>query len=177
MPLRFKTIPSPVGTLLAGAGDEGLCFVEFVDAGKQDAMLSRLGRELDAVLEPGEHGHLQQLEQELHAYFNRQRTTFTVPLQLVGTDFQKSVWKSLLEIPYGKTWSYKQQALWLNNLPALRAIASANGQNRHAIVLPCHRVIGSNGSLTGYAGGIARKAWLLKFEQGPQGQTLELPFE
>ena len=90
----------------------------------------------------------------------------------MGTSFQNQVWQALCGIPYGSTKSYKQQAILLNNLPAIRAVAAANGANRIAIVIPCHRVIGENGHLTGYAGGLWRKKWLLDFEAGRQ----ELPF-
>jgi len=163
--------------MYGGATEEGVCFIEFIDRVKLDKALSRLCKELNATIEPGDSEHLLQLESELREYFDKQRKEFTVPLHLTGTEFQKSVWHSLIGIPYGKTWSYKQQAIHLGQLPAIRAIASTNGQNKHAIVIPCHRVIGSDGSLTGYAGGIAKKDWLLKFENGGIGQTLELPFE
>jgi len=86
-------------------------------------------------------------------------------LHTPGTDFQKSVWKILQEIPYGETRSYKQQAIALGNPKAIRAVASANGHNRISIIIPCHRVIGSDGSLTGYGGGLHRKKWLLDFEK------------
>lgn len=163
--------------MYAGATEQGICFVEFIDRIKLDKELARLSKELDAALEPGDNEHLQQLEQEMTDYFDKKITTFTVPLHLTGTDFQKSVWQSLMEIPYGKTWTYKQQAVRLEQLPAIRAIAATNGQNKHAIVIPCHRVIGSNGSLTGYAGGLDKKRWLLNFESDKVGQTLEIPFD
>lgn len=177
MVIHLKQIQTPLGTMYGGASSQGICFIEFIDRIKLDAELTRLCRELNATIEPGENEHLLKLEEELNEYFDKKRTHFTVPLHLTGTDFQKSVWNLLTEIPYGKTWTYKQQALKMGNLPAIRAIAATNGQNRHAIVIPCHRVVGSNGSLTGYAAGLAKKDWLLKFEMDRVGQTLELNFD
>jgi AraC family transcriptional regulator of adaptative response/methylated-DNA-[protein]-cysteine methyltransferase len=174
--IHLKQMQSPLGTIYSGATDLGICFVEFIDRIHLDKELSRLGRDLNASLEPGEHPHLSTLEKELEEYFGHARKEFTVPLHLTGTAFQKSVWQTLLEIPYGSTWSYKQQALRMNQLAAIRAVAAANGQNRHAIVIPCHRVIGSSGQLTGYAAGLPKKKWLLEFEKDKTGQTLEMDF-
>lgn len=170
-------ISTPLGPMYGGASEEGVCFIEFIDRIKLEPELTRLCRELQAVIAPGKNRHLLLLEKELQEYFEKERTAFTVPLHLTGTEFQRSVWETLLKIPFGKTWTYKQQAIALNKLDALRAVASANGQNKHAIVIPCHRVIGSNGSLTGYAGGLPKKEWLLKHEMDKTGHTLELPFE
>ncbi|HLP54757.1 MAG TPA: methylated-DNA--[protein]-cysteine S-methyltransferase [Fluviicola sp.] len=168
-------IETPLGLMIGGATEKGVCFIEFTDRVKLDRELERLKSELNAAaVVPGENIHLIQLKQELDDYFERRRTTFDVKLHLTGTPFQQSVWKALCDIPYGKTWSYKQQAIHMNNLMGIRAIAAANGQNKHAIVIPCHRVIGSNGNLTGYAGGLPKKDWLLKFEGTVY--TPELPF-
>ncbi len=103
--------------------------------------------------------------QQLREYFDKKRTDFDLPLDLQGTDFQKKVWQELLTIPYGKTVSYLDVSLALGDRKAIRAVGTANGRNPIAIVVPCHRVIGSDGSLTGYAGGLARKKWLLDLEQ------------
>jgi AraC family transcriptional regulator, regulatory protein of adaptative response / methylated-DNA-[protein]-cysteine methyltransferase len=176
MIIRFQHFQTPLGTMYGGATDTGVCFVEFIDRIHLDKELTRLGRDLNASLAPGEHPHLFTLEKELIEYFGQTRKEFTVPLHLTGTPFQRSVWQTLLEIPYGDTWSYKQQALRMNQLPAIRAVAAANGQNKHAIVIPCHRVVGSNGHLTGYAAGLAKKKWLLEFEKDKTGQTLEMDF-
>ncbi len=105
------------------------------------------------------------VQKQLDEYFSGKRTQFELTLDPSGTAFQKQVWKNLEEIPYGKTVSYHQQALRVGNLKAIRAVASANGKNPVAIVIPCHRVIGSNGSLTGYAGGLDRKRKLLELEK------------
>lgn len=101
---------------------------------------------------------------QLEEYFSGKRKDFDLPLKLNGTNFQKQVWESLQTIPYGKTISYKELALSCNNIKASRAVGSANGKNQHWIIIPCHRVINSNGKLGGYAGGLWRKEWLLKLE-------------
>ena len=103
---------------------------------------------------------------ELDAYFAGRRRTFDVPLDLVGTAFQIDVWRALLAIAYGQTRSYAEQARQIGRPTATRAVATANGQNKISIIVPCHRVIGSDGSLTGYGGGLPRKRWLLALEQG-----------
>jgi O-6-methylguanine DNA methyltransferase len=109
---------------------------------------------------------LQQAETELTEYFAGKREDFKVPIKFLwGTDFQKNVWQSLLEIPYGRTWSYSELAEKLKNPQAVRAVGAANGQNPISIIVPCHRVIGKNSSLTGYAGGLAAKEYLLRLEK------------
>lgn len=109
-----------------------------------------------------------ELKKQLSEYFSGNRTKFNLPLNPQGTAFQVSVWNELLKIPFGKTITYKQQAIQMNHLKGIRAIASANGKNPISIIIPCHRVIGSNGELTGYAGGLKMKEWLLNLERGQQ---------
>ena len=109
---------------------------------------------------------------QLNAYFNNQIKDFDLPLDLEGTDFQKRVWNELLKIPFGKTKSYMDIACAIGDPKTIRAVGMANGSNKIAIIVPCHRVIGSDGSLTGYAGGMARKKWLLEFETPPIQQEL-----
>ncbi|WP_217539932.1 methylated-DNA--[protein]-cysteine S-methyltransferase [Vibrio metschnikovii] len=104
--------------------------------------------------------------QQLEEYFTGQRTEFCLPLAAKGTPFQRSVWQTLCKIPYGETWSYQQLAEAIGNPKAVRAVGLANGKNPLSIIVPCHRVIGKNGKLTGYAGGIERKAGLLALEKG-----------
>ncbi|MFV8364069.1 methylated-DNA--[protein]-cysteine S-methyltransferase [Flavobacterium sp. ZT3P35] len=121
------------------------------------------------VLEEGEVSakipdFLRDAVQQLQEYFNSQRTNFTFKLNPKGTDFQQKVWNALLDIPFGKTRTYLEQSKFLGDPKAIRAVASANGKNPLWIVVPCHRVIGSDGSLTGYAGGLWRKKWLLEHE-------------
>jgi len=109
---------------------------------------------------------------QLHEYFEGERQNFDLLINPEGTEFQKKVWNSLLEIPYGKTMSYLKLSMKLGDVKAIRAVASANGKNPLWIIIPCHRVIGSDGSLTGYAGGLHRKKWLLNHESPSKQQTL-----
>lgn len=115
---------------------------------------------------------LQEVVSQLNEYFDKKRTSFDFKLNPNGTEFQQKVWKSLLEIPFGKTRTYLEQSKILGDVKAIRAVASANGKNPLWIVVPCHRVIGSDGSLTGYAGGLWRKKWLLEHENPTNQQTL-----
>ncbi|MHA3788426.1 methylated-DNA--[protein]-cysteine S-methyltransferase [Flavobacterium hauense] len=115
---------------------------------------------------------LKDAAQQLTEYFEGSRNTFDFPLNPQGTDFQKKVWKALLEIPFGKTTSYQELSIKLGDVKAIRAVASANGKNPLWVVVPCHRVIGSDGSLTGYAGGLWRKKWLIEHETPPIQQSL-----
>jgi len=110
--------------------------------------------------------------QQLDEYFKGNRTTFNLKLNPKGTDFQQKVWSELLQVPYGKTRTYMEQSKILGDVKAIRAVASANGKNPLWIIIPCHRIIGSNGSLTGYAGGIWRKKWLLEHENPSMQQSL-----
>lgn len=163
--IKMTEIPTPLGLMLAGATAEGVCLLEFTNRIRIEKEFEELKKLLNAIMIPGRNEHTDQLEKELTAYFDGELKTFTVPLHTPGNEFSNAVWKSIQEVPYGETCSYKQQADRMNNPKAIRAIASTNGRNRLAIVIPCHRIIGSNGSMTGYAGGIDKKKWLLKFER------------
>jgi methylated-DNA-[protein]-cysteine S-methyltransferase len=149
---------SPVGILKMQSMEDHLSALLFMDEKDSDAA--------------DEHPVLQQCRQELDEYFNGSRKEFTLPLKQQGTEFQQKVWQLLLGIPFGKTISYNHLSKQYGDLKAIRAVASANGKNNIAIIVPCHRVIGSNQSLTGYAGGLWRKKWLLdheaKFHSGVQ---------
>jgi len=116
--------------------------------------------------------HFQEVVSQLNEYFDGQRKTFSFALNPKGTDFQQKVWQALLEIPYGKTMSYLELSKKLGDVKAIRAVAAANGKNPIWIVVPCHRVIGSDGSLTGYAGGLWRKQWLLEHENPVKQESL-----
>ncbi|MEW5676613.1 methylated-DNA--[protein]-cysteine S-methyltransferase [Flavobacterium enshiense] len=136
-----------------------------------------LGVSVISILQEGEISKTIPLElkdavKQLQEYFEGKRTTFNFPINPKGTDFQQKVWKALLEIPYGKTTSYMDLSKKLGDVKAIRAVASANGKNPLWIVVPCHRVIGSDGSLTGYAGGLWRKKWLLEHENPLKQQSL-----
>ncbi len=167
-------LDSPLGTMAAAATEEGVCLLEFSQR-RTDEALKELSAYFEYEVFESENSHLKTLKTQLQEYFDGTRTTFSVPLVYYGTDFQKKVWETLLSIPFGKTRSYKQQSILLNNPGAIRAVGAANGANRISILVPCHRVIGEDGSLTGYAGGLHRKKWLLDHEAGKvHGQQLKL---
>jgi AraC family transcriptional regulator of adaptative response/methylated-DNA-[protein]-cysteine methyltransferase len=167
---RFNT---PIGPMYAGATETGLCLLEFTDRRMLETEFLDLRKRLNANILPGQNPITQQAEKEILEYFDGKRTAFTVPLETPGTDFQIQVWEALKQIPPGETRSYQRQAEAMGNPLAIRAVARANGMNRIAIIIPCHRVIGSDGSLTGYAGGLPRKKWLLEHE-GAIGKEMEL---
>ena len=158
---RFTT---PIGPMFVCSTEKGICLLEFTDRRMLETEFEDLQTQLDAIILSGENDHMKQLKKELGEYFKGERKDFTVALDTPTTPFRQKVWNMLQEIPFGKTATYKEQAMRIGNPKAVRAVASANGQNRVAIVIPCHRVIGSDGSLTGYAGGLDRKRWLLELE-------------
>lgn len=168
--VRFTT---PIGPMFACASEKGICLLEFTNRKMLETEFKELMKRLDAVILPGENPHLNHVQHEVQEYFDGTRTHFSIALHTPGTDFQQGVWEILKEIPFGETRSYKQQAIKLNNPKAVRAVASANGMNRVAIIIPCHRVIGENGDLTGYAGGLVRKKWLLDHEKKHSGQAIQ----
>ena len=157
-------ILTPLGPMLAGATDEGICLLEFMDRRMLETQINRLSKLLNARIVPGSHKHFDGLNKQLHEYFAGTRKEFDVPLVLPGTEFQKKVWSKLQAIPYGSTRSYKEQAEAIGASNAVRAVARANGDNRIAILVPCHRVVGANGELVGYGGGLSRKEYLLELE-------------
>lgn len=165
-PVMTTRLATPLGPLLAGAMPAGLCLLEFTDEGRLDLQLRRLRQYLPAPLEPGDSPFFAPLRQELAEYFAGRRREFSLPLLLLGTPFQCCVWAGLQAIPYGATRSYQAQAAALGQPQAVRAVAAANGANRIAILIPCHRVIGKDGKLTGYGGGLWRKEYLLHLEAG-----------
>jgi AraC family transcriptional regulator of adaptative response/methylated-DNA-[protein]-cysteine methyltransferase len=169
-------INTPLGTMLAGATDEGICLFEYEHRKMIDAIQKRICNGLNTAMQKGDHVHFKILRTQIDEYFNGSRTIFNIPLHLVGSEFQKRVWNALLQIPFGETRSYKQQSLLLGNEKAIRAVAGANGDNGIAIIVPCHRVIGENGSLTGYGGGLWRKKWLLQHETKYSGKASQLSF-
>lgn len=158
-------ILTPMGKISACSTEKGICSLEFYNPEKYDKQINLLKKQsgIKEVVE-SENNHLRQLRLELEEYFSKKRTDFSVALDLVGTDFQKQVWNELLKIPYGQTISYLEQSKRLGNKKAVRAVANANGRNKVSIIVPCHRVIGTNGSLTGYASGLDNKRFLLNLE-------------
>ena len=155
----LKTIyyDSPLGLIEIQATEKGVRSVNFAD----EKIFTEVKNDINTVV-------LQQLKE----YFNKKRTDFDVPLDFDGTDFQKRVWAELVKVPFGKTKSYMDISRALGDVKAIRAVGMANGSNKIAIIVPCHRIIGSDGSLTGYAGGLHRKKWLLEFETPPIQQEL-----
>ncbi|HVU64548.1 MAG TPA: methylated-DNA--[protein]-cysteine S-methyltransferase [Phycisphaerales bacterium] len=151
-----RTLDTPIGPMLACATDRGVCRLEFVDADPPDAR--------PGLIDTGPSEHLEQLEREIAAYFKTGEARFTVGLDPRGTEFQRSVWNVLRTIPCGQTRSYADIARAIGRPAAVRAVARANGDNPIAILIPCHRVIGSDGTLTGYGGGLWRKEQLLHLE-------------
>jgi len=158
-------ILTPLGPMLAGTIDEKLCLLEFVDRRMIETQIERLKKYLNAEFVPGQSKFFGELDKQIKEYFNSERKDFDLPLSLPGTEFQVKVWMELQKIPYGATRSYQQQAIALKNPKAIRAVAKANGDNRIAIIIPCHRVIGKNGELVGYGGGMWRKRFLLNLEK------------
>lgn len=166
MNIIYKTdIETPMGRVVACSTRDGICSLEFYNPDKYEKQLSLLRKQLSIdEINENENEHLKRLRKELDEYFIGKRKNFSVSLDLVGTDFQKKVWNELLKIPYGETISYLEQSKRLGDAKAVRAVANANGRNKISIVVPCHRVIGSNGSLTGYASGLDNKRFLLNIE-------------
>ena len=156
--MKTAVIETPVGILELKGDAEGLASVLFKD--EENVISKKIPNEL------------QEAVNQLHQYFEGKRKEFNLKLSPNGTDFQKKVWKQLQEISFGKTASYQQMANQLGDPKVIRAAASANGKNPISIIIPCHRVIGSDGSLTGYAGGLHRKKWLLEHESPSPQQSL-----
>ncbi len=164
---RFET---PLGTMVAGDWNGRLCLLEFADRRALEREIADLERLLKVSSHPGHSQLHADTARQIAEYFRGERKAFDIPLETPGSDFQKSVWKILLAIPYGETRSYRDQALSLSRPEAVRAVANANGQNRMSIIIPCHRVIGADGSLTGYGGGLPRKKALLDLESKFSGR-------
>lgn len=165
-PVFLTWMETPVGPMIAGATSEGVCLLEFSDRRMLEAQFKTIRRRFKLPLVPGTNPWLTQLQTELIEYFKGSRRRFDVPLSYPGTEFEKRVWEQLLKIPYGETRSYEDLARNLGNSKAQRAVGRANGMNRIAIVIPCHRVINKDGKLGGYGGGLWRKQRLLELEAG-----------
>ncbi len=163
--LYQSIIQTPIGDLIALASNEGVCLLAFYDRLELADEIADLKAYFEAELVKESNPLIDNLKAELERYFKGELTFFKTPVTYTGTDFQKRVWSSLHEIPFGSTRTYKAQSEFLGDVKAIRAVASANGKNKLAIIVPCHRVIGTNGNLTGYAGGIERKRFLLESER------------
>ncbi len=165
--VRVRRLRTPLGPMVAGATEEALLLLEFADRRGLPGQLRALARRTDCVFAPGSSPLLDDLAGRLEAYFAGEPDALErdpLPLELPGTDFQRAVWAALRSIPRGRTRSYGEVAADLGRPGAARAVARANGQNRVAVLVPCHRVVGADGRLTGYAGGLWRKRWLLELE-------------
>ena len=160
--LYTSTHQSPLGNLLIASSIRGIICLEFLD--DEQEMIQKIEKLGDFEVVHELNSHISACKDQLDAYFAKELRVFDLPLDLHGTDFQQRVWKELLSVPYGSTRTYKEQALALGDIKAIRAVAKANGDNKIAIVVPCHRIIGSDQSLTGYAGGLWRKRALLELE-------------
>lgn len=156
---------SPCGKLMLGSIAQKLCLCDWISSKHRERTDTRMQRLLKTEYVIGQSDILSRAMSELDEYFQKKRTMFDIPLLMTGTEFQKKVWQSLLTISYGTTISYGEEARRIGMSVAVRAVANANGTNPISIFVPCHRVIGSNGALTGYGGGMAVKQWLLLLEQ------------
>lgn len=162
--ILINRLSTPIGPMFICATDKGICLLEYTDRKMLETEFRDLQKLLQAQILIGENQYIKQAKKELKEYFDGTRKVFEVPLHTPGTDFQQKAWKALLHIPFGKTTTYQAQAEILLPPTAARAIAQANGCNRISIIVPCHRIIGKDGHLTGYGGGIERKRWLIDFE-------------
>jgi O-6-methylguanine DNA methyltransferase len=166
-------VDTPIGEMIAGATDTHLVLLEFAHRRRLDEQLARLSRTTGLVLERGDSRIVRELRHELDEYFRGKRKEFSIPIDARGTQFQMRVWSELRRIPNGTTTSYGRLAISVGQPSAVRAVARANGDNPISILIPCHRVIGSDGSLTGYGGGLWRKKKLLDLEA--KAEALRLP--
>ncbi|MGB6329300.1 MAG: methylated-DNA--[protein]-cysteine S-methyltransferase [Halarcobacter sp.] len=163
--LATSVIRTPLGDMFCAATQKGICLLSFFGQKNLEKQIQKVQVFFDAQAIPAKNKYFECLQKELDEYFIGKRIDFTIPLQLVGTPFQQDTWKILMKIPYGETISYKEEAQLLKNPKAARAVANANGQNMISILIPCHRIIQSDGKLGGYTGGIDKKQFLLELEK------------
>ena len=171
--LQASWIDTPLGAMLALADQDGLHLLEFVDRRGLKNEIAKLRHQTDSAIVPGNNPVLEKISEEIKNYFEGSSINFTVPLVVRGSEFEHAVWQLLRKIPPGETWSYHQLAEKLGKPTATRAVGNANGRNILAIVIPCHRVIRSDGSLCGYGGGVWRKKWLLDHERNVMRSATE----
>jgi len=162
--ISIQYYKSPIGEMLLGSYDNRLCLADWRYRKMRTAIDSRIQKGLNSEYVEQSSEVIEETIKQMEEYFAYERKDFDIPLLMVGTDFQKSVWEELIQIPYGTTASYLDLAKSIGNEKAVRAVASANGANAISILIPCHRIIGSNGDLVGYAGGLATKKKLLEIE-------------
>lgn len=162
--IKFQFFKSPVGELIIASQNDELCICDWRYRKMRNSIDNRITKGLNASLKHEDSDVIQLTIKQLNEYFAKKRQQFSIPLLLVGTDFQKQVWNELLNIPFGQTESYLGLSKKMGDEKAIRAVASANGANAISIIVPCHRIIGSNGDLVGYAGGLPAKNQLLELE-------------
>lgn len=167
--LKVSQMTSPLGPLMIAGDEAAVHLVEFWDRRMLETQFATLEKRFAAVFFPGTTEPIEMMKRELAAYFDGELHTFKTPVRYSGTEHQETVWKALLEIPYGVTWTYGKLATHVGKPTAVRSVARAVGENRFAIVIPCHRVVGADGRLTGYGGGLWRKRHLLDHEQSNAG--------
>jgi len=172
MTLISTTIQTPLCPMRAATTDNGICLLEMGSPERRSRETAELEAAFECKMTQGDHPLLDELRAQLCAYFNGDLQDITLPLDTPGTDWQLRVWDALRQIPFGETVSYGQLAEQLKNPGGSRAVGLANGRNRVSIVIPCHRVIASDGTLHGYGGGLSRKRWLLDHEQAHCGAGL-----
>lgn len=158
-------LETPLNTMIAGVMDDHLCLLEFNDPDRLPAQTAALQRVYACPVSPGQHPLHLRLQEQLNGYFAGTRWAFSLPLLVHGTAFQQQVWQALQEIPYGERRAYAEIARQIGTPGAARAVGTANGRNRLAILVPCHRVVNTGGALGGYGGGLWRKQWLLDLEK------------
>ena len=163
--ITWRILDSKLGRMIGGTTNKGVCLLEFVDRKSLNTILTKLEKKHRVSLVHGTTALLEKLQIEVNAYFSGEINQFSVPLDVRGTDFQLEVWQELVKIPYGETRSYNDIARAINRPSAVRAVGNANGDNNIGIIIPCHRVIGNDGDLTGYGGGLWRKKKLLDHEK------------
>lgn len=163
--IRIHRFTTPLGPMFVCATERGVCLLEFTDRRMLETEFRDLQRLLKGRIIAGENSHTRQAEKEISEYFGGTRQQFALQLDTPGSEFQQAVWQGLRAIPYGQTSHYQALSGQIEKPDAVRAVAAANGANRVAIVIPCHRVIGKSGAMTGYGGGVARKAWLIQHER------------
>lgn len=163
--LKSSSFETPLGPMIAIADEQALYVLDFIDRPSLNHTIEQLKIKTKSAIIPGDTTQTHSIKQELAQYFAGTLKTFNTPLHLLGSPFQQQVWHTLITFPYGQTCSYAQEAITIGKPSAFRAVANANGTNQLAIIIPCHRIINSNGKLGGYGGGLTRKQWLLDHEK------------
>lgn len=171
--INIQYYKTKIGELILGSFEGKLCLLDFRYRKMRKTVDDRIKKGLNAIFFVHDDEILKKTREQLDEYLNGYRKEFDIPLLMVGTDFQKSVWVALMKVPYGTTTTYLQLAKNINNEKAVRAVAGANGANSIGLIIPCHRIIGSDGELVGYGGGLPVKKRLLKLEHGAENRAAQ----